>query len=159
MNPNLTLHCGSRSLDGATLQARADRAAGGFQSLGLKPGDTVAVMLRNDLPYLELMLALGRLGVHLVAVNWHFQAEEAAYVFQDSGARALVIHADLWPRLAAARFAWSDYPSRATATWWSARSTAASAAAPKRSSSTEECRLRNISGCARRSKPATSLRP
>lgn len=102
MNPNLSLHCGNRSLDGADLQAQADRAASGFQSLGLKPGDTVAVMLRNDLPYLELMLALGRLGVHLVAVNWHFQPDEAAYVFQDSGARALVIHADLWPRLAAA---------------------------------------------------------
>ncbi|MDM0033573.1 AMP-binding protein [Variovorax sp. J22P271] len=102
MNPNLSLHCGSRCLDGAALQARADRAAGGFHSLGLKPGDAVAVMLRNDLPYLELMLALGRLGVHLVAVNWHFQPEEAAYVFKDSGARALVIHADLWPRLAAA---------------------------------------------------------
>ncbi|MBO9512703.1 MAG: AMP-binding protein [Variovorax sp.] len=102
MNPNLTLHCGNRQLDGATLQARADRAASGLQSLGLAPGDTVAVMLRNDLPYLELMLALGRLGVHLVAVNWHFQAEEAAFVFRDSGARALVIHADLWPRLAEA---------------------------------------------------------
>jgi long-chain acyl-CoA synthetase len=100
MNPNLTLHCGSRSLQGTTLQAQAARAASGFHSLGLQPGDTVAVMLRNDLPYLELMLALGRLGVHLVAVNWHFQAEEAAYVFQDSAARALVIHADLWPRLA-----------------------------------------------------------
>lgn len=102
MNPNLSLHCGSRQLDGATLQNHADRAATGLQSLGLVPGDAVAVMLRNDLPYLELMLALGRLGVHLVAVNWHFQAEEAAYVFRDSGARALVIHADLWPRLAAA---------------------------------------------------------
>lgn len=102
MNLNLSLYCGSRSLDGAALQAQADRAASGFRSLGLQRGDAVAVMLRNDLPYLELMLALGRLGVHLVAVNWHFQAEEAAYVFKDSGARALVIHADLWPRLAAA---------------------------------------------------------
>ncbi len=102
MNPNLSLHCGSRSLQGTVLQARADCAATGFQSLGLKPGDAVAVMLRNDLPYLELMLALGRIGVHLVAVNWHFQVEEAAYVFRDSGARALVIHADLWPRLAGA---------------------------------------------------------
>jgi len=102
MNPNLLLCCGERSLEAAQLQAQADRAASGFQTLGLKPGDTVAVMLRNDLPYLELMLALGRIGVHLVAVNWHFQAEEAAYVLADSGARALVIHADLWPKLASA---------------------------------------------------------
>src|SRR5690606_21793014 len=95
-----TILCGSRVVDGATVHERAARAATGFKALGLQPGDTVAVMLRNDLPYLELILALNQLGVHLVAVNWHFKQEEAAFILQDSGARALVIHADLWPTLA-----------------------------------------------------------
>ena len=91
--------CGSRRTDGATLRQSAARAASGFTALGVRPGDTVAVMLRNDLPYLELMLALGRLGAHLVAVNWHFRAEEAGYILRDCGARALVVHADLLPAL------------------------------------------------------------
>ncbi|ABM59582.1 AMP-dependent synthetase and ligase [Verminephrobacter eiseniae EF01-2] len=102
MNPNLLIYNGGLILPGTQLQAQADRAAAGFEQLGLRAGDTVAVMLRNDVPYLELMLALNQLGIHLVAVNWHFQAEEAAYVLRDSGAQALVIHADLWPTLAPA---------------------------------------------------------
>ncbi len=94
------LFCGERELDGATLRRQAAQAASGFAALGLQPGDTVAVMLRNDLPYLALMLALSRLGVHLVAVNWHFLPAEAGFVLRDSEARALVVHADLWPRVA-----------------------------------------------------------
>src|SRR6218665_3327350 len=101
MNPNLLLYNGGLILPGPQLQAQADRAAAGFLQLGLRAGDTVAVMLRNDLPYLELMLALNQLGIHLGAVNWHFQAEEAAYVLCVSGAQAQVIHADQWPTLAA----------------------------------------------------------
>jgi len=102
MNESQTILCGDRRLDGAQLRENAARAATGFTALGLQPGDAVAVMLRNDLPYLELMLALNRLGVHLVAVNWHFQAEEAGFILQDSGARAFVVHADLWPGIAGA---------------------------------------------------------
>ena len=96
-----TLLCGDRRVDGEQLRAQAARAASGLCALGLQAGDAVAVMLRNDLPYLELMLATGRLGLHLVAVNWHFQAEEAGFVLNDSGARVLVVHADLWPGIAA----------------------------------------------------------
>lgn len=62
-------------------------------------GDCVAVMLRNDIAYLELMLALDALGAHLVGLNWHFRGEEAGYVIRDSGARAVVVHADLLPHL------------------------------------------------------------
>lgn len=97
MNPrDQIIHCGSRQRSGVELRERAARAAAGFASLGLHQGDAVAVMMRNDLPYLELMLAVGRQGVHMVAVNWHFRNEEAAYVLNDCGARVLVIHADLW---------------------------------------------------------------
>ncbi|MDM0020902.1 AMP-binding protein [Variovorax saccharolyticus] len=102
MNSNLIIHCGERRLSGQGLDELAARAATGFTALGLRAGDAVAVMLRNDLPYLELMLALGRLGVHLVAVNWHFQAEEAGFILRDSGAKAFVVHADLWPGVAEA---------------------------------------------------------
>lgn len=94
------LYCGSRSIDGAALRADAARAATGFLSLGLQPGDTVAVMLRNDLPYLEAMVALGRLGVHLVAINWHFQPDEAGFILRDCGAKVFIVHADLWPKVA-----------------------------------------------------------
>ncbi|WP_066735960.1 AMP-binding protein [Cupriavidus sp. D384] len=95
MNSNLTIHFGDRQVSAQELSLRADKAASGFAALGLKAGDAVAVMLRNDLPYLEAILALDRLGVHLVAVNWHFNADEAAYILKDCEAKAFVVHADL----------------------------------------------------------------
>ena len=100
MNNLQMLVCGERRIDGATLREQAARAASGFAALGLQPGDAVAAMLRNDLPYLELMLALNQIGVHLVAVNWHFQAEEAGFILRDCGAKAFVVHADLLPNAA-----------------------------------------------------------
>lgn len=92
---NQTILFGNERTSGAVLRERAARAASGFASFGLARGDTVAVMLRNEPAYLELMLALGQLGVHLVAVNWHFRAADAGYVLRDCGARVLVAHADL----------------------------------------------------------------
>ena len=93
------LICGERRVDGATLRRHADQAASGLKALGVGPGDAVAVMMRNDLPYLEAMLAVSRLGAHLVAVNWHFQPAEAGYLLNDCGAKVLVIHNDLLPRV------------------------------------------------------------
>jgi long-chain acyl-CoA synthetase len=37
--------------------------------------------------------------VYLVAVNWHFLANEAKYVIRDSEARVLIVHADLLPKV------------------------------------------------------------
>ena len=39
--------CGAREVDGVQLRERAARAASSFAALGLKQGDTVAVMLRK----------------------------------------------------------------------------------------------------------------
>ncbi|MBC7955271.1 MAG: AMP-binding protein [Cytophagales bacterium] len=102
MNPaRQVLICGPRRVSGTDLRENAERAASGFASLDVRPGDAVAVMMRNDLPYLEAMLAVSRLGAHLVAVNWHFQADEAGFLLNDSGAKLLIIHADLLPKVAA----------------------------------------------------------
>ena len=70
---------------------------GGARRIGIGAGAVVALMLRNDLAALEAMLALRRAGCYAVPVNWHFKAEEAGYILRDSGACALVIHADLLP--------------------------------------------------------------
>ncbi len=101
MNPDTqVLVCGERRMSGSTLRLNAARAAAGFAALGVGQGDAVAVMMRNDLAYMEAMLAVNRLGAYLVAVNWHFQAEEAGFLLADSGAKVLVIHADLLPQVA-----------------------------------------------------------
>src|SRR3546814_13472408 len=52
-------------------------------------------MLRTDIPVFETTAAAGLLGAYPVPVNWHFSAEEVAYVLRDSAAKVLVVHTDL----------------------------------------------------------------
>lgn len=93
---------GDRVLNLPDLQARASRAAGGFQAQGIGEGDAVALMLRNDFPLFEASLAAGMLGAYATPINWHFTAEEAGYILRDARARALLVHEDLWPTVASA---------------------------------------------------------
>jgi long-chain acyl-CoA synthetase len=98
---NQTIIFGTQRVDGALLRERAARAASGLAALGVRPGDRIAAMLRNEPAYLEVILAADRLGAPLVAINWHFRADEAEHVLKDSGARVLIVHADLLPQIAA----------------------------------------------------------
>src|ERR1044071_1983179 len=88
---------GTRELPLAQLTDRIERAASAFASLGVGRGDAVAVMLRNDFPFFEASGAAGALGAYPVPVNWHFTVDEAGYIIRDSGAKAVVTHADLYP--------------------------------------------------------------
>lgn len=88
---------GARELPLATLAERAERAAAAFASIGIGPGDGVALLLRNDFAFFEAGMGAGQLGAYSVPVNWHFTAEEAAYIIKDSGAKAVIVHADLLP--------------------------------------------------------------
>ena len=92
---------GARRLSHADLQARAAKAASGFKKLGIGDGDVVALFLRNDFAFFEATLAAGLAGAYATPVNWHFTAEETAYILADSDAKVLVAHSDLWPRIAA----------------------------------------------------------
>ena len=86
----------------ADLQARAMRAASGFEQLGVRPGDVVAALLRNDFPLIEASIGAGMAGAYVVPVNWHNTADEARHVLEDSGAKVLVAHADLLRGIAGA---------------------------------------------------------
>jgi long-chain acyl-CoA synthetase len=86
---------GARRVEAARLQERAARAASGLASLGVGPGDLIALYLRNDFAFYEASLAAGLVGAYPTPVNWHYAPEEARYLFENSGARAIVIHADL----------------------------------------------------------------
>ena len=93
---------GDRRLSSEALGQRAARAAAGLATLGIGRGDLIAIYLRNDLPFLEASLAAGTLGAYPTPANWHYTETEARYLFENSGARAIVIHADLIPGIRAA---------------------------------------------------------
>ena len=92
---------GERELTRAQLFENVARAAAGFSAMGIGVGDTVAIMMRNDFAFIEASMAANFAGAHAVPINWHFQAEEMAYLLRDSGAKVLVIHADLVPQVQA----------------------------------------------------------
>src|SRR5438874_9784732 len=102
MMPDLAggrLISGERAIAREMLLGRALCAAGGFAALGVKPGDTVALVLRNDFPFFEASYAAQILGAYCVPVNWHGKAPEIGYVLRDCAAKAVVAHADLLPQI------------------------------------------------------------
>jgi len=94
------VRCGSRFSSYRDLFGRALRATRGLHELGIGGGDRVALLLRNSLEFLEASIATVPLGASAVPLNWHWRGDEIAYVLSDSGAKALVVHADLWPAIA-----------------------------------------------------------
>ena len=87
---------------GAEVQDRGTRLAGGLRRLGLEEGGVVAVLLRNDPVFADVVFACRTAGTYYCPVNWHFMAEEVRYLLEDSGAGALIVHADLLPAVQAA---------------------------------------------------------
>ena len=72
------------------LNDAADRAAGALVSLGLQPGDHVAVSLPNDLDVVVAFHGAMRLGLVWIGINTALAAPEKEHVVQDSGARFLL---------------------------------------------------------------------
>ncbi len=101
-DPATELVSGARRIGGAALDERVRRAAAGLAALGVARGDCVAILMRNDIAFIETAYAAQTLGAYAVPVNWHFKAEEIVYILGDCGARVLVGHADLLAPVAAA---------------------------------------------------------
>jgi long-chain acyl-CoA synthetase len=93
---------GARRVGPAAIERRARAVAGGLAALGVGQGDCVAILMRNDIAFLEATYGAMILGAYAVPVNWHFKPAEIAHVLADSGATVLVGHADLLRPLAAA---------------------------------------------------------
>jgi long-chain acyl-CoA synthetase len=86
---------GERRRTHAEVADRADRIASGLSKLGVKQGDCVCMLMRNDIAFLEAAYAAMRLGAYGVPINWHFKPEEINYILKDSGTAVLVAHADM----------------------------------------------------------------
>ena len=90
---------GQRRRAHAEVSDRADRIAGGLQKLGVRQGDSVCILMRNDIAFIEAAYAAMRLGAYAVPVNWHFKPEEIHYILEDSGTQVLIGHADMLHQL------------------------------------------------------------
>jgi long-chain acyl-CoA synthetase len=80
---------------GVEIDARATRLAGGLARLGIEDGDVVAVMLRNDPAYIDIIQGCRIAGAWYCQINWHFKRDEAGFILGDCGAKVLFIQPDL----------------------------------------------------------------
>lgn len=91
---------GERCREPEAVEARVRRIAGGLDRLGVGPGDCVAILMRNDIAFLEATYGAAMLGAYAVPVNWHLKPDEVRYILDDCEAKVLVGHADLLASLA-----------------------------------------------------------
>src|ERR1700741_4972271 len=91
------VRCGEAEMTYPELFGGALRASTGLAGLGVGAGDRVALLLRNSIEFLQASIATVPLGASAVPINWHWRGEEIAHVLSDSGAKALILHEDLWP--------------------------------------------------------------
>lgn len=86
---------GERILEPAELERQIERASVGLHAAGVRGGDAVALLLRNDFAFFVASLAARRIGAFATPINWHATRDEVGYVLADSAARVLVAHDDL----------------------------------------------------------------
>jgi long-chain acyl-CoA synthetase len=79
------------------LNDNANRLARALRARGLVEGDSVALICSNRPEFAEVTAACLRSGLHYTPINWHLTAEEAAYIIQDCGAKALIADAHFAP--------------------------------------------------------------
>jgi acyl-CoA synthetase (AMP-forming)/AMP-acid ligase II len=65
-------------------------AAGLVKSLGVKPGDHVAILDKNTDDYVELLFALDKAGAIATPINWRLTGPEVAKVAGDANSVAIV---------------------------------------------------------------------
>ena len=92
---------GQERIPPGEVERRAACAAGGLERAGVGEDDTVALMLRNEPAYFDLMLGCRRLGAYHCPINWHFKADEAGFILRDSGAKLLAGRPDLLAEIGA----------------------------------------------------------
>jgi long-chain acyl-CoA synthetase len=72
------------------LDERSARFAQYLAANGVKRGDTVALFMENNMRFMEIVWGTRRCGVYITAINRFLNAEEAAYIVNDSDAVVLV---------------------------------------------------------------------
>src|SRR5690242_736213 len=81
---------GRQRIDYATFYARSRRLASALDKLGIKRGDTVAVMLANTPPMLEAHYGVPMVGAVLNALNTRLDSAAIAFMLEHGRAKILI---------------------------------------------------------------------
>src|SRR5882757_8264271 len=91
---------GDRRFSYRDLANRSWRLANALRSAGLSKGDRVATLLFNSAPMLEAHFGVPAAGGILVAINHRLSSREVGYILEHTGARYLLLDAELQPVVA-----------------------------------------------------------
>jgi acyl-CoA synthetase (AMP-forming)/AMP-acid ligase II len=80
-----------RSITFGALDARATRIAQWLVSLGLQPGDGIAMLMDNRPEFFEIAFACRRAGLYYTPLSVHLRPAEVAYMLGDAAARAIIV--------------------------------------------------------------------
>ncbi len=83
----------------ADFYRRIHRLASGLKSLGVKPGDTVAVLDWDSHRYLECFFAIPMMGAILHTVNVRLSPEQIVYTMNHAEDNVVLTHTDFVPML------------------------------------------------------------
>ena len=84
------------------LDEGSNRLAHLWRNQGLSRGDGIAIVLDNDLRFLEVSWSAHRSGLRYTPLNWHLTAPEIAYILDDCGAGVVVTNHELSSAVGAA---------------------------------------------------------
>src|SRR5689334_4157102 len=79
-----------KSITYRELDELSNQGAHLFRSLGLKPGDHIALLMENRLAFMEICWAAQRSGLYYTAISRYLTQDEIAYIVKDCGARLLI---------------------------------------------------------------------
>ena len=74
----------------AQLNDNSNRLAQYLHAQGLRRGGHIAILMENNIRFMEVCWAALRSGLYFTTINRYLPADEAAYVVEDCGAQVLV---------------------------------------------------------------------
>jgi long-chain acyl-CoA synthetase len=99
---------GAVSWTWAELRTRVDRLAGSLAALGLRKGDTIALMLGNRPEFHQADLAAMMVGATPFSIYMTYAPNQIEYVVQDAGARIIITESQFLANVLEARTALPD---------------------------------------------------
>jgi long-chain acyl-CoA synthetase len=97
-HPAVVLAASGATVTYRQLDDRSNQLAQLLHARGLRFGDHLAILMDNNAEYLEVCWAAQRSGLYFTPINYHFNAEEVAYIVKDCDAAVLVTSAALSAR-------------------------------------------------------------
>jgi acyl-CoA synthetase (AMP-forming)/AMP-acid ligase II len=83
-----------RQVTFAELEERTNAFGHGFEALGMRPGDHVALVASNRVEFIEALLGATRAGMVVTPVKTSWTPAEIEYLLRDAGSRVVVTDVD-----------------------------------------------------------------